>query len=167
MEPNIGVFYGSSGGNTQMAAQAIARALGKERCTLRDIARCAPQDLAAFDLLVIGTCTLGMGDLQDDWEAFLRKFKGTDLAGKSAAFFGLGDQHTYSDTFVDAMAELHDVFTAAGVVVVGGAWPVDGYEFDHSRAVRHGSFVGLVLDEDNQSELSAGRIERWVKGLGM
>lgn len=36
MERRIGIFYGSSGGNTQTAAQAIAKALGKERCTLRD-----------------------------------------------------------------------------------------------------------------------------------
>jgi flavodoxin I len=31
--------------------------------------------------------------------------------------------------------------------------------------VRDGKFVGLALDEDNQSELTAGRIEAWATQL--
>lgn len=166
MERRIGIFYGSSGGNTEAAARSIAKALGKERCTVRDIAGCVPQDLQGYDALVLGTSTLGLGDLQDDWESFLRKFKGTDLGGKQAAFFGLGDQYTYADTYLDGMAELHDAFVAAGAIPKG-RWPTEGYEHDDSKAVREGMFVGLALDADNQSELTSGRIAKWVEGLGL
>jgi flavodoxin I len=31
--------------------------------------------------------------------------------------------------------------------------------------VKDGKFVGLVLDEDNQSELTDGRIKNWVAQL--
>lgn len=166
MERRIGIFFGSSGGNTQAVARNIAKALGKERCTVRDVADCKPEDLQGYDALVLGTSTLGLGDVQDDWESFLRKLKGTDLSGKPAAFFGLGDQYTYSGTYVDGMAELHDAFVAAGAVPVG-VWPTQGYEFDDSKAVRGGTFVGLALDADNQSELTAARIAAWTGGLGL
>lgn len=166
MERRIGIFFGSSGGSTQAAANAIAKALGKERCTVRDIAACRPADLLGYDALVLGTCTLGLGDVQDDWESFLRKLKGTDMSGRPFACFGLGDQYTYSGTYVDGMAELHDAFVAAGAVPTG-AWPTEGYEFDDSKAVREGMFVGLALDADNQSELTAGRIARWAAELDL
>nr|MBA3924398.1 flavodoxin FldA [Nostocaceae cyanobacterium] len=34
-----------------------------------------------------------------------------------------------------------------------------------SKAVRDGKFVGLALDEDNQSELTAERIKAWAAQL--
>ncbi|MEO0036437.1 MAG: hypothetical protein RLZZ501_2460, partial [Pseudomonadota bacterium] len=34
-----------------------------------------------------------------------------------------------------------------------------------SRAVRDGRFVGLALDEDNQSAETETRIARWLGGL--
>ncbi len=37
-----------------------------------------------------------------------------------------------------------------------------GYEFDNSWAVEDDMFVGLVLDEVNQPEMTAVRIERWL-----
>jgi flavodoxin I len=39
---------------------------------------------------------------------------------------------------------------------------VDGYEHIHSLGQRGEFFLGLALDEDNQPQLSEGRIERWV-----
>lgn len=43
-----------------------------------------------------------------------------------------------------------------------GYWSTDGYEFTDSKALRDGKFVGLALDEDNQSELTNERIKAWV-----
>jgi flavodoxin I len=45
---------------------------------------------------------------------------------------------------------------------VVGPWPVDGYEYTESQAVRGGLFVGLALDADNQDEMTAERVQRWV-----
>lgn len=46
-----------------------------------------------------------------------------------------------------------------------GQWPTDGYDFDESKAVKHGKFVGLALDEENQSDLTRSRIKTWVSQL--
>ncbi|RMF69726.1 MAG: flavodoxin FldA, partial [Cyanobacteria bacterium J069] len=44
-------------------------------------------------------------------------------------------------------------------------WPTDGYDFNESKAVRDGKFVGLAIDEDNQSDLTTERIQSWVAQL--
>jgi flavodoxin I len=46
-----------------------------------------------------------------------------------------------------------------------GFWSTEGYEFNKSKAVKNGKFVGLALDEDNQSELTDQRIKAWVAQL--
>jgi len=46
-----------------------------------------------------------------------------------------------------------------------GYWPADGYDFTESKALRDGKFVGLALDEDNQSDLTDERIKAWVAQL--
>jgi flavodoxin I len=40
---------------------------------------------------------------------------------------------------------------------------VDGYEFNKSKAIVNGEFVGLVLDQDNQSDLTEERLEEWLE----
>nr|MCR4561033.1 flavodoxin [Bacteroidales bacterium] len=105
--------------------------------------------------------TWGDGELQDDWFTFLPTIKETGLAGKTVAVFGVGDQFSYSDTYVNAMGELYDAAKAAGANLIG-ATSTDGYSFNESTAVRDGKFVGLALDYDNQSDLSDDRIAAWV-----
>src|SRR5690606_2432571 len=95
---------------------------------------------------------------------FMPKLKKFSLEGKTVALFGLGDSGAYPDTFVDAMAELYEVVTQCGAKVVGQV-PVDNYDFDSSRAVMDGHFVGLALDEDNESDLTEKRISAWVEQL--
>ncbi len=46
-----------------------------------------------------------------------------------------------------------------------GYWSTDGYEFTDSKALRDGKFVGLALDEANQSDLTQERIKAWVAQL--
>ncbi|HMW73670.1 MAG TPA: flavodoxin, partial [Cellvibrionaceae bacterium] len=57
---------------------------------------------------------------------------------------------------------LYEFMLDKGAKVVG-AWPTDGYEFDHSEAVVDGKFVGLALDLDNQSGLTEQRVDAWLK----
>lgn len=156
----VGVFYGSTTGKTAEVAEKIAVAL--DYAPVKDIAEASKADLEAFDVLVIGTSTWGAGDLQDDWEGF--DLSSLDLNGKQVAIFGLGDADGYADTFVDGMGVLYDAVTARGAEVIG-AWSTDGYEFDESAAVTDGRFVGLVIDEDNQDELTDGRVEAWTARL--
>ncbi len=46
-----------------------------------------------------------------------------------------------------------------------GKVSTDGYEYDESRAEVDGQFVGLPLDEENQSNLTDERIKHWVEQL--
>ncbi len=156
------VIYGSTTGNTKAAAEKIAAALGG--ADVLSVSDAASEDLEKYAVLIFGTSTWGIGDLQDDWEENISVLDTINYSGKTVAVFSLGDQEGYPDSFVDAMGILKSRITQAGGRVTG-EWSVDGYHFDSSAAVEGDHFAGLALDEDNQSNLSDERIESWVKLL--
>lgn len=131
---------------------------------LFDIAEFYLEDMADFDYLIVGIPTWNIGQLQRDWDEVIEEFDQLDLTGKRAAIFGLGDQAGYPDTFVDAMIFIAERLEAQGATLAG-AWPTEGYTFTQSWALREGRFIGLVLDEDNQPELTPDRVEAWVEQL--
>ena len=59
------------------------------------------------------------------------------------------------------MGEIYNTIKDKGCKIVGKV-ETDGYEFDASTAVVDGEFIGLPLDEDNQSDLTDKRIETWL-----
>ncbi|MBR2157759.1 MAG: flavodoxin domain-containing protein, partial [Campylobacter sp.] len=91
-------------------------------------------------------------------------FDGLEVSGKVVAIFGMGDSSSYSDAYCNAMGELYEKFVAKGAKIVG-AVATDGYEFDDSNAVKDGKFVGLALDNDNQSDMTESRIKAWVEQI--
>jgi len=157
---NIGIFYGSNSGNTKYIAEQIAKKLEVEA---KDISKSSIEDLLEKDILILGTSTWGQGDLQDDWDEFLPQLEEANLNGKTVALFGLGDQEMYPDEFVDGLKILEDAL-GEGVKRVG-FWENTGYNFDESRSLIDEKFIGLVLDEDNQEELSEERIKKWVEKI--
>lgn len=156
----VGIFYGSTTGNTKMAAEAIQREFGIE-ADLFDIARADAACLARYPLLILGVSTWGIGDLQEDWDTRINLLDQVDFSGKKVAFFGLGDAMGYPDSFLDAMGTLYRAVKSRAAETIG-RWPTSGYEFTASGAVVDGEFVGLGLDEDNQQHLSDERISQWV-----
>jgi len=161
----ITLFFGSDSGNTEAAAHTIGKEFIGTDVHLANIADTKDaQLLEDSDFLILGTSTWGYGDLQEDWERFMPLLKKANLKGKTVALFGMGDSGAYPDTFVDAMGELYEVVTQCGAKVVGQV-PVDNYHFDSSRAVIDNRFVGLALDEDNESDLTEKRISDWVEQL--
>ncbi|MDR2475559.1 MAG: flavodoxin [Bacteroidales bacterium] len=159
----IGIFYGSSGGNTQQVAQRIAKKLNVGAGDIYDVGKSSASDLSIYDFLLFGTSTWGLGDLQDDWEDFITTVASADLTGKKIALFGCGDSLSYPDTFCDAIGKIyHEVKDKTSVT---GFSATDGYSFDSSEAVVNNQFVGLVLDEDNESNLTESRIEVWTAQL--
>lgn len=156
-----GIFYGSTTGNTESIAKIVAKKLNVE-CF--DIATTSLDDIQEYDNIILGTSTLGLGDLQDDWEASIDDLEGLDLSGKTIAIFGLGDAGAYPDTFVDAMGTLYEAVKDKGCTIVGET-ETESYEFDDSTAVVNGIFVGLPLDEDNESDLTDGRINKWLEQI--
>ncbi|SPW58893.1 flavodoxin 1 [Escherichia coli] len=52
-----------------------------------------------------------------------------------------------------------------GATIVGH-WPTAGYHFEASKGLADDDhFVGLAIDEDRQPELTAERVEKWVKQI--
>ncbi|NDV78825.1 flavodoxin [Dysgonomonas sp. 511] len=159
----IGIYYGSTTGNTQDVAEEIAKQLGVDKADVYDVAK-AGADYSAYDVVLFGSPTFGFGDLQDDWEDYIGKLETADLAGKKVALFGCGDSSSYSDTFGDAVGKIYNAVKEKGIRLIGQV-DTAGYTYDDSEAVVDGKFVGLLIDNDNESDLTGERIANWVGQL--
>jgi len=168
----IGLFFGSNTGKTRKVAKMIKKKFSDDELMASplNVNRAEPEEFAAFDFLLLGTPTLGEGELPglssdcdaESWEEFLPKIEDMRFDGKTIAIFGLGDQVGYPDEFLDAMGELHEFFTERGATVVGES-STEGFEFEHSEALNEaGNFVGLALDLDNQSGLTEQRLDAFL-----
>lgn len=160
----LGLFYGTTTGFTEIAAETIRDLLGDSLSVYKNISESSPQDLAACDNLILGIPTWDVGQLQSDWWAFYSKLDEIDFHGKKVAVFGLGDQYGYPDTYQDAMGDLWKKIEERGGELIG-QWPVDGYEFTSKKPILNEKFIGLALDPVNQGDLSDERIKKWVEQL--
>jgi len=154
------IFFGSSTGNTANVAESLKKELGSVDY-LKNITDIHPVDLTVVENIIIGIPTWHIGELQDDWAAMLPEVKALNFAGKKVAVFGLGDGKGYEETYVDGMAELLEPFEKGGAKLVG-QWPTVGYEFKKSKAIRDGKFLGLVIDVENQDNLTDKRVKSWA-----
>jgi len=165
----IGIFFGTDTGRTRLIAKQIAKKLGDAADTPINIGRTTLEAFLAYESLILGSPTLGDGELpgqstglsQPSWEEFLPQLAGADLSGKVVAIYGLGDQKKYPGEFVDAIGIIHDVLVAGGARTVGW-WPTAGYEFAASLAVDGDHFLGLALDQINQPALTEQRLDTWL-----
>lgn len=175
----VGIFFGTSTGNTEAAADLIYAKLGP------DVAA-EPVDIDTLDdgkiaeafsehgALIVGTPTWNTGaDTERSGTAWDELYYSklpeirSVLEGKLVAVFGLGDSVSYSENYADATGELFDVFEGLGCKMMG-AWDyeADGnYFHDDSKSIRGDKFCGLLLDNVNQEDLTEGRIEKWVAQL--
>ncbi len=168
----VGIFFGTDTGNTRKVAKTIAKQLGDIAGKPENIKNASIDDLLAYDMLILGSPTYGDGELPgltagtstESWEEFMPNMVGADFSGKTIALYGLGDQAGYPGNFVDAMGMIYDAFADCGAKFVGFT-STDGYQFDRSKALLNDQFVGLVLDEDNQKDLSEARLEAWLKQI--
>lgn len=155
----IAVFFGSTTGNCETLAAAVASKLGTS-----DVFSAADLDsdkIAAYDVLVLGTSTWGDGELQDDWYDPIELLK-SNLTGKKVALFGCGDSASYPDTFCGAMGIIYEAAVEGGASIVGKGIPTAGYSFDGSQAVVDGAWVGCAIDDVNESDQTEARLDAWV-----
>lgn len=133
------VIYGSTTGTTETVAEKIATAFGAP------VANVATADASAFDadLVVLGSSTWGIGELQDDWAARLDEVKGF-LSGRKVAVFGLGDSVGFADSYCVAAETIVAAAKEAGATLVGDV---------------------LKLDEANEPDMTDSRIAAWVETL--
>ncbi len=156
----IGIFYGSTTGNAESIAAKIASKINADIFNIADI---KPEKIEQYSKLILGTSTWGSGDMQDDWDDFVNELVQVDLSNKTIALYGIGDSYSYPDTFAGGMGQLYNVIKDSGCRIVGQT-ETTGYEFElSSPSVVDGKFVGLAIDEDNESNLSDDRINHWLK----
>ncbi|WP_293748768.1 flavodoxin FldB [uncultured Paraglaciecola sp.] len=169
-ELKIGLFYGSTTCYTEMAAEKIQAKIDQlmgypciELLNIKDVSLTQAED---FEILIFGISTWDFGELQEDWESKWQDISGLNLANKTVAIFGLGDQLGYAEWFQDAVGMLHDELLVLDCNFVG-YWPNDGYDFIASKALTEDKsfFVGLCLDDENQYDLTDERIDNWCNQL--
>lgn len=160
----VGIFYGSSTGNSEAAAEQMQKEFGEDIATIYDVSNAKAADLEKYTNIIFGCSTLEIGELEYDFEDFLPEIKSANLDGKKVAIFGLGDQESYPDTFVDSIGITYEELEGKGCQLVGKV-STDGYDYDESRGEVDGEFLGLPLDEENQGDLTEERIKEWVEKL--
>ncbi len=75
----VGIFFGSDTGNTENIAKMIQKQLGKDVAEVHDIAKSTKEDLAAFDILLLGIPTWYYGEAQCGWDDFSLRWKRSTL----------------------------------------------------------------------------------------
>lgn len=171
----IGLFFGTDTGKTRKIAKMIHKRYGNEDLLAKplNVNRIEPDDMLAYDKLILGTSTLSGGRLpgrdssaqMEGWLEFLPKLEAAnaDFSGKLIALYGLGCQEKYPETFIDALGTLHDFLAERGADFVG-RWPTEDYQFKASKAVgQDGKFAGLALDLDVENYKTDARLNGWLE----
>ncbi len=164
----IGLFYGSSTCFTEITAEHIQQTLGPAQVDIFDIGREPVNTISHYSYIILGIPTWDYGELQEDWENLWPRLQEVNWYNKTVALYGLGDQVGYPRWFQDALGYLWAKVSKLGARTVGH-WPVEDYSFEESKALTadHRHFVGLALDDENQSHLSHARIARWCQQIRM
>lgn len=159
-----GIFYGSTTGTTESVARLIADKLGIAPADVHEVTKLDTALVESYDALILGTSTWGDGELQDDWYDGLKVLQGANLSGKTVALFGCGDSESYPDTFCDGIGLLFENLKDSGCTFVG-AVDDSGYTYSASVAAADGKFVGLALDDVNESDRTDDRVSAWAAQL--
>jgi flavodoxin, long chain len=155
-----GIYFGSTTGATEGVAKKVGELLGADVIDAADLS-----NVESYERLILASSTWGMGELQDTWISALDELKTKNLSGKTVAFIGTGDQSGFGDTFVDAIGIIYDEIKDLGITLVGQT-STDGYDFSGSKGLIDGDFLGLVIDDANQGDLTDERINAWVAQIG-
>jgi len=164
---NIGIFYASAGGTTKLVTDALVEAfeVDEESVIFMEDDYDDIDQFEDFDVLFIGSSTWGQGDTHFEWvDPILEIEEEADFSGKKVAFFGAGDAKKHGEHFCSALGKLHNTFTKVGAEAIG-AVSTEDYLYEFSLAEMDGKLCGLGIDEHNESDKTAQRIENWITVL--
>ncbi len=161
----VGLFWGSTSGNTEIAVEFMEEYLRDEGFEVDsfNVAETEPEKMLEYDNLIISCPTWNIGELQDDWDSIFMDYEKLDFSGKIGAFFGCGDAVGYPDNFLDAIGLLGKPFMKNGGKLIGKC-SRDEYEFRDSVALDGDDLLGLGLDYDNEEE-SAKPNDMWLEDI--
>tara|TARA_B100001123_G_scaffold401981_1_gene489226 strand:+ start:209 stop:724 length:516 start_codon:yes stop_codon:yes gene_type:complete len=162
----IGLFWGSSSDNTKIAAIYMKEYLEMEDFEVDsyDVADVEIEKILEYEYIIIGCPTWHIGELQDDWDGIFMQYEKLNFEGKTAAFFGCGDQVGYPDNFLDAIGILAKPFIDNGGNLIGRCSP-ENYEYRASRAQDGENLLGLGLDYDNDEDECEGLMIMWLEDI--
>lgn len=165
----IAIFFGPEKGAVNRVADKVKQAIGDDKVDMIPVKNATFEDIDKYDKIIFGISTVGKETWHTtysnvDWARFLPEIGKSRYEGKTIAIFGLGDHVTYAATFVDHIGLLAGELTKNGAVLTGQV-PAEDYEFDESKAVVDGKFLGLPVDEDFEPELTDERVTKWVKSI--
>ena len=156
----IGLFYGTTGGRTTGVVDEFDFNL-RDEAQIFNVAN-GIDKIKEFDNLILVTPSYGFGELEAHWEAVIEDFKKIDLSEKTIALVGLGSQTTFGESFVGALEILYNIIIKNGGKIIG-LTSTDGYHFEECEAIVDNKFMGLVLDEENQDDMTPDRIYEWLE----
>lgn len=153
-------------GNVEQVARKISKKLINSILVIKSIDKVTVQDLEDCDNWIIGGSTVGShvwmdADDSNKWNTFFKSMDSIDMKSKVVAFYGLGDQILYPHHFVDGLGVFQEEFEKRNAKIVGH-WPIEGYNFYDSDGMADKKFYGLALDEDQEPELTDGRLTKWL-----
>lgn len=164
------LFYSPEGGNVNTVTNMLGELIGNDKVDMIPVKEVEKEDLSKYDKLILLGSTVGADHwnnetIVDEWPEFFTKIKEISFEKKKVAIVGLGNSFLYPSHFVDGMADLYESLTKQNAKVLGKVDAKD-YDFTDSEAVDDdGFFCGLAIDEDNEPELTSGRLENWISIL--
>ena len=155
-------------GNTEAVGEKIAHALRQYGyiVDMVNVSEASEGVIMSYPFLIFGIPTDESGGVKEDWGAFEETLSSLDLSDRVIALYGLGNQQSGSDYFVDALGWLYERIIQTGAEVVGH-WSADGYQFNASLAANNAmtEFCGLAIDEGEQGGLTDKRVTAWVNQI--
>ncbi len=136
---NIGIYYGSETGNSEMLCEDIEAELGESfTCDIQSLADVDPATMDRDRFCIFVTSTYGNGDLPSTALPFEEALteRTPDLKGLRFAIFGLGDQ-VFAETFNHGSKKLCEMLVARGAVQIGerGLHDASGFEMPEDIAL--------------------------------
>ncbi|RLD92204.1 MAG: flavodoxin [Bacteroidetes bacterium] len=164
------LFYSPEGGNVNTVTNMLGELIGNDKVDIIPVKEFEKGDLDKYNKIILVGSTVGADHwnnetIVDEWQEFFTKIKEISFEKKKVAIVGLGNCFLYPSHFVDGMADLYERLTKQNAKVLGKVDAKD-YDFTDSEAVDDdGFFCGLAIDEDNEPELTSGRLENWISIL--
>jgi flavodoxin I len=155
------IIYSHKAVKTSQVAKQIKKQWKLSKIDDHDVESFLPNAFMEYDLVILGVSTWFDGELPHYWDEMIAAIEDLNLKGLKVAIFGNGDQIGYPENFGDAVGLLAEVFESVGATIVGHTSKI-GYTFEQSKALNGNSFVGLILDFENQKSDNQFRIDNWV-----
>lgn len=158
------IIYSFNTKKTGKIAKQIQEAFQDDAIEMVNAENISEEVFLSFDQIIMGVPTWFDGELPNYWDEFVPALEEMDLKGKKMALFGLGDQKRYSENFLDGVGIMAEILETRGATLVGFT-SSEGYEFESSRALREGRFLGLAIDYENQGSMNKQRVAGWIDQL--